>query len=226
MGENNAGDTNNATEDNNNEGAGQDGADGGQQKDPGGNTDGKGSDDGEGDDGSDPEVRKRDFIIARMQRREAKQNANKNKDGNDGAGDGAGNDDGDEIPEEDERLVTRVIDKRYGDIFTKQEEAQDKAELSKFLGDNPEFKTYETKIWRFWQHESRRHLPVSTIAYEVAGKNLLKIGAARAKQADEKAKENANSGRSNVDTGKKAVEDMTYEEFMAHKEAVKRKQAQ
>jgi hypothetical protein len=67
-------------------------------------------------------------------------------------------------------------------------------------------------------------LPVSSVAYEVAGKSLLKIGANRAMQAKDKAKENSNAGNSGGgNSGTKPVSEMTVTEFMEYKEKVKRR---
>jgi hypothetical protein len=226
MGEQNAGGDNNAAEEKKSGADGQQGAgDGAAGTDDKGEK--KADDKGDGgeaaDDGEAPKVRdKKDFIIQRLKEKNDRLAAGKNKDKKD---DGA-NEDEDEISEDDERMVNKVITKNFGDVLTRSEEQQDKGELNEFIGANPEFKNYEAKIWRFWQDPSRRHLPVSTIAYEVAGKDLLKIGAARGKAADDKAKENSNAGGSGGSAqGKKPVAEMSVQEFLEYKEEVKRRRA-
>lgn len=187
--------------------------------DKGGNADQGGENQNEADDGEAPAVRdKKDFIIQRLKEKNAKlANKDKNKDDDQ-------DDDADDIPEEDERVINRVIQKNFGDVLSKTEEQQDKSELNEFMGANPDFKKFEQKIWRFWQDPSRRHLPVSSIAYEVAGKSLLKIGADRAMKANDKAKENSNAGSSGGgNAGKKPVSEMSVAEFMEYKEQVKRR---
>ena len=223
MGDQNAGADNGAEE--------QKPADDGSQSDNGGNSDDKNKGDNnandnknqndESDDGETPAIRKdpKDFIINRLKEKNTKLAENKNKREDDEE-----DDNDDDIPADDEAIINRVINKNFGNVLAKTEEQQDKAELNEFMGANPEFKKYSAKIWRFWQDPSRRHLPASTIAYEVAGKDLLKIGAERGKIADEKAKESSNTG-GNAGTvpGKKPISEMSVDEFLAYKEEVKRR---
>lgn len=190
-----------------------------------GKADDKKSDKKEEDDDADPPVRHKtpaDFILERKERK-AKQSASKKQENNQGGDD---DDDGgdDDISAEDEALVEKVINKKYGHVFNKVQEQEDSRELGDFLKENPEFEPYKAKIQKFWSHPSRNHLPVSSVAFEVAGKDLLKIGAQRQKKADDEAKgNNANgggSGRSNGG-GKKGAWDMSAEEFSQEVERVK-----
>jgi hypothetical protein len=99
------------------------GADGGSgSDDKGGNADQGGENQSDVDDGEAPAVRdKKDFIIQRLKDKNAKLE-NKKKDDQ--------GDDEDEIPEEDERVINRVIQKNFGDVLGKSEEQQDKSELN------------------------------------------------------------------------------------------------
>ena len=94
-----------------------------------------------------------------------------------------------EVSPDDEKVVEKVIEKKYGDYFREMDEEKEAAEINGFIAQNPEFKPYETKIRKFASHPSRRHIPINAIAYEVAGPDLMRLGAERAKKADEKAKE-------------------------------------
>ena len=188
---------------------------------------GAGKDDGENNDGDQAD--KKDKEDDEPQIRASKQSnwknryfaekrlANKKQDTDES------DDEEDEIAPEDEEMVDKVIRKRFGSKFDQMDAQADKAELDSFITANPDFKPYQAKILKFWQHPSRNHLPIESVAYEVAGKDLIRIGAKRGKQADEKAKKEAGGGNSGASPGgAKKVADMTDEEFDAEVERVKR----
>ena len=43
------------------------------------------------------------------------------------------------------------------------------------------------KVWKYWDHESRRQLPFQSVLYEVIGPELIKEGARLSKEADAEA---------------------------------------
>jgi len=177
------------------------------------------------DDGVEPATRKamspKDFIIQRQQRKIAKMQQHKAKD--DAGGDDEEDDD-DEVAPEDEALITKVVAKKFAPIFEKTLAAEDERDIAAFLKENPDFLPFEAKARRFIAHPSRRHLPVESVFYEVAGKHLLKMGAERGKKADEEAKATQTGGGSNRggDGGKKSDWDMSKEEFEAKQERIRR----
>ena len=146
------------------------------------------------EDNKQPDVRARktpkDFILERQQKKIQKLEAKK-----DGEKDGDGeSDEDDDIDEEDEKVVKKVLSKTLAPFFEKQIAAEDETEVQEFLANNADFKPYEAKVRTFMKHDSRRSLPISSIFYEVAGPDLLKLGAARAKAADDEARENSAGG--------------------------------
>ncbi len=201
------------------------------------NKDGAAADSGKKDEAAqkplEPAVKHRtskDFIIERKDRQLARQAAEKAAKA--GQADDAGKDDEtdeadveetddeeNEISEQDEALVAKVVAKRFAPILEKHVEAEDLQEIQGFLKDNPDFAPYEKQVKVFMQHPSRRSLPIKSIFYEVAGDDLLKIGAQRQQEADKKAKETQAGGgtQQGGDTKKKSAWDMTPEEFEAEK---------
>jgi hypothetical protein len=172
------------------------------------------------EDNKEPEVRTRktakDFIIERQQKKLEKANAKKadDEDGGDGSSD-------DDIDEEDEKVIKKVASKMFAPIIEKQIAEEDETEVQQFVANNPDFKPYEAKVKVFMKHPSRRELPIESIFYEVAGKDLLKLGAARSKAADDEARENsAGGGDGGGEDTKVKVEDMTQEEFTAYKNSL------
>jgi hypothetical protein len=74
-------------------------------------------------------------------------------------------------------------------------------------------------------HPSRRNLPIKSIFYEVAGDNLLKIGAKRQSEADLKAKNSQSGGGSNrAGEGKVSDWDLPKDDFAAKQERIRRGQ--
>jgi hypothetical protein len=168
----------------------------------------------------EPIVRKRmspkDFIIQRQQKKIEKLKEKQTSEG-------GNEEDEDEIAPEDETLITKVVAKQLAPILDKQIAEEDEQEVSKFLTENPDFKPYEAKARKYMSHPSRRHLPIETIFYEVAGKDLMKLGAERNRKADEEAKQTQTGGGSSRGGGKaKNAWEMTPEEFEAEKEKTRR----
>lgn len=178
------------------------------------------------DDGAEPPVKprlsKQDFIIGRQKAKIAKAKA----DDKDGEGkDNETDTDYDEVAPEDEALITKVVNKRFAPIIDKSLAADDEKEITDFLTENPDFKPFEVKARRYMQHPSRRQLPIKSIFYEVAGDQLIKIGAEREKAANVKARDTQTGGGSNrAGEGTKNDFDLSPEEFAAKQERVRRGQ--
>jgi hypothetical protein len=224
---------NNAGGENNGAGAGEGGDNNGEKKKEGEDNakapeaGSQNGDDDDKDDGKEPDTRKRlstkDFIIGRQRAKLANKGTDKTKtEGGENGKDGDGDDDDDEVAPEDEELINKVVAKNFAPILDKTISAEDDREVSEFLKENPDFKPFEAKARRYIAHPSRRHLPIETIFFEVAGKKLLKIGAERQKKADEEAQKTQTGGGSNrAGEGNKNVWDMTTEEFEAEKMRVR-----
>jgi len=177
----------------------------------------------EEDDGKEPPVRQRlskqDFIIGRQKRKLAKKKEAQDDDNED-----AGEDE-DDVSPEDQAMIQKVVAKQFAPLIDKSLSADDNAEVVDFLKENPDFKQFEAKVRRFMKHPSRRQLPIKSIFYEVAGKQLLKMGAKRKAEADEKAKNSQTGGGSNrAGEGAKSAFDLSDEEFADEQERVRRGQ--
>lgn len=180
------------------------------------------------DDDDEPQVRRKsakDYIIERKQRqlekaKSAKGEAEKGEGGDDREGDD------DEVAPEDEQIISKVVDKKLAPLREAQQKAEDDADIAAFIAKNPDFKAYEAKARKYMAHPSRAHLPVKTIFYEVAGDDLMRLGAKRGKAADDEAAHGRSGGGSDRGvSGGKAVSEMTPAEFSAHKDTVRRKMA-
>ena len=197
---------------------GQDGGEGGDKKPAEADKGSQGKDD-------EPPVRTRktvkDFIIERKERKIAKLEGEKaGKDG-EGAGDDA--DEDDEIDPADRKVIAQVVTPMLKPLLEKSLQAEDEAEVSDFLKANPDFKPYEAKARQWMTHPSRRNLPIKSIFYEVAGDDLMKIGAKRAKDAEDEAnRSGAGGGNSRGSEGGTSVKDLSKEEFAKKQEDIRR----
>lgn len=173
----------------------------------------------------EPPARKRniDFILARKNAKIAKE-----KDKGNGKDD-EGDDDTDGIAPEDAAVIDKRVQKILSPFIDKQVAEENKQEADTFVAANPHFKPYLDKVLKWAGHPTRQNIPIESIFYEVAGKDLLKIGAELGKKADDKAKEtNAGGGanRGGNGGGTKSVWDMSTEEFEAEQGKVRNKQAE
>jgi len=160
------------------------------------------SDDEDDDDDSEPVVRKDpSFYVGLRKGRKEERDRQKQKGGSasyDDSGDDDDSDDDsdDEIDPRDKEVVKEIVQDAIKPLVERQMKEEDEKELNGFLSENPDFKPFEKKIRRFMAHPSRAHLPIKTIAYEVAGDKLLSIGARRAREADADGQQTEGAGSS------------------------------
>lgn len=166
----------------------------------------------------EPKPRKRniDFILERKNQKIEKL---ENK------GNGAKDVDSSEDKSKDiDAIVEEKLNERFAPLVQKQAQEQDKAEIASFVKANPDFAKYSAKVEKFAQHENRKNVPIEALFYEVAGPDLMAIGAERARKADEEAKESGAGGGTGKGTEtEKSVLDLTDEEFSAKQEELRRK---
>jgi hypothetical protein len=129
----------------------------------------------------------------------------------------------DDISIEDERIIEKVIEKKFGTSFAELESQRQSQrvenELKDLIKSNPVLAKYENKIRTWANHPSRSHLKVESVAYEIAGKDLLKLGAQLADQANTEANATKPIGMTSKATPK-PVSDMTPQEFEAYRDTI------
>lgn len=194
-------------------------------KAPAGKEADKQGDEGFVDDGKEPEIRPvltaKDHIIRRQQKKilelKGKQAGEEDKDNEGEEGDDT------EVASEDEALIQKVVAKQFAPVIERTQHAEDEREISVFLTANPDFKPYEAKVRRYIQHPSRRGLPIKSVFYEVAGDDLLKLGAKRKEKADQEAKNTQTGGGTSRGTENgKGVWELSDDEFAREQERVRR----
>lgn len=165
----------------------------------------------------EPKIRKskKDYIIERLRNK-----ANKQK-----------SDEDDEVNPRDKKLVEDVVDEKIGSkleelekiAIEKEEERellQDMKELDEFISKNEQFKPYQDKILKWWQHPTRKNLPLKAVAYEVAGDDLIALGAERERKASKEAAATATGSDSKTVILEKKISDMTDKEFIDYQNKI------
>lgn len=157
--------------------------------------------------GDEPPVSKRktvkDFIIARKEAKIEKLKAQKAGGGDDG-GDQTDYEEDDDLDPDDKERILKTVTPLMQPFIDKTLQAEDNAEVDAFIAKNPEFSPYAAKARKFMSHETRRHIPIETIFMEVVGVDgMMKLGAQRLKNANDKAKNGQTGGGSPGEGGGK-----------------------
>ncbi len=173
----------------------------------------------------EPKTRKRnnniDFIL---KRKDEKIQKLKEKEQNNDVDEENDSEDDDNLDDDTKEVIEKAISKRLAPLAEKAELDEIKQEIGDFIKENPDFAPYAAKVEKFALHPSRKELPVKSIFWEVAGPDLLILGAKRAKAAIDDSKESA-AGGSTADGGasETSVWDLDPEAFAAQQEQVRRK---
>lgn len=124
-----------------------------------------------------------------------------------------------EIDPDDEKRINKIVDKKYGSKLT---EIENKSEVQAFINSKPEFAKYEGVILKYMSHPDYSNIPVHNIAAIVASKDLIKIGAAKEREAQKKVAETKSPGTTvrKVDGGAKDWHTASKEDFEAQKAKV------
>lgn len=168
----------------------------------------------------EPKTRKRniDFIKERQQKK-----ADKVRDIKDDFLDDEDEDE-DYMDPDEKKAIARHVNRILDPILKKQMQDEDNQEIDSFIKQNPDFSPYIDKVKKFSQHESRKNLPIQSLFYEVAGPDLLRLGAKRAKKAGDEAKDStAGGGTSNGGTETTSVWDLSLEDFAIQQENLRSK---
>lgn len=143
--------------------------------------------------------------------------------------------DANEVPEEDEVAIKKVVSKEMEGVTKQLNSVTDRlyrqsveTDLTKIMDQHPEYKPYEARIRRFVTHDNRfklikQGLPVNTVVIEAIAPYLQKIGAEKVKAADEKANKIKVNGQGQQPAapGKPDYSKMTNQQITEMGEAVK-----
>lgn len=94
---------------------------------------------------------------------------------------------GEDIDPDDVKTIGTIVEKQTAGVKKALQEAQDKLEVDQFVQDNPDFAKYKPVIMKYIQHPIYNKIPVKNIAAMVASNDLLKLGAKKEREAQEKA---------------------------------------
>lgn len=204
------------------EGSDEEGSDEGSDDDAGGGEgdesddsdegDGKGKGKGKEDEVDDDEeapVRKpktpADFVALRRGKKIEKMSKSKD-DGKGQGGDGDDDDDGDDADDDKDprSIAQKEVAKALKPFAERLEQEEVETEIATFIQENPDFKPFAKKVEKWSKNEAWRGVPIDRIFYAAAGKDLLRIGAERRKEADKGARKGRTGGGSSGGDGEGA----------------------
>jgi len=124
-----------------------------------------------------------------------------------------------DIDEEDNKRITKIVNKQVG---AKLSEIENKTEVQAFIAAKPEFAKYQGVILKYMSHPDYANIPVHNIAAIVASKDMMKIGAAKEREAQKKVAETKTPGTTvrKESGGKKDWHTASKEDFEAQKAKV------
>ncbi len=99
--------------------------------------------------------------------------------------------DDDDSDPDDKARIERIVEKRVGSKLT---EMENKMEVSAFVNAKPEYSKYQGAILRYMNHPAYAKIPVHNIAAIVASKDMMKLGAAKEREAQKKVSETKSVG--------------------------------
>lgn len=94
---------------------------------------------------------------------------------------------GEDIDPEDAKTIGAIVDKQTAGFKQQLRKTQDRNEVEAFLQDKPQFSKYKQVILKALDNETWGKLPVSSVAYAIAGEDMMKLGAKAEREAQIKA---------------------------------------
>lgn len=101
---------------------------------------------------------------------------------------------GEDIDADDVKTIGTIVEKQTAGVKKALQDAQDRLEVDSFVQDKPEFAKYKPVILKYLQHPIYSKIPVKNIAAMVASSDLVKLGAKREREAQDRANSTRNSG--------------------------------
>lgn len=124
-----------------------------------------------------------------------------------------------DIDDEDKKRISKIVQKEVGGKLV---EIENKAEVQAFVASKPEFAKYQGVILKYMAHPDYANIPVHNIAAIVASKDMMKIGAAKEREAQQKVASTKSPGNSvrKLEGGAKDWHSASKEDFEAQKAKV------
>ena len=106
--------------------------------------------------------------------------------------------DDEEVDSDDEKIISKVIDKKLSPLTKKIQQQNDEIEVNSYIVDNPEMAKYKPLILKYITHPAYKNIPVKNIANMVSANDQQKIGA----EKERKAKDDADKTKDGSDTSR------------------------
>jgi len=132
-----------------------------------------------------------------------------------------------EVDPDDEKTIAKLVTKQLDPVQKRLEQQSNLIEATDFIASNPDFSKYKDAIIKHMNHPAYKNIPVDRIAKMIAGDDLIKIGAAREREAVAKVALTKGGGSSSrMAPGGKNWSTATKEEFEAQRASVLGRQGQ
>ena len=97
----------------------------------------------------------------------------------------------DDSDPEDRKRISKIVNKEVG---SKVIELENKLEVQSLVHENPQYAKYQGAILKYMSHPSYSDIPAKNIAKMIAADEMMKIGAAKEREASKKVLETKNPG--------------------------------
>lgn len=98
-----------------------------------------------------------------------------------------------EIDAEDKARIEKIVEKKYGGDI---EAIKKQVAVDTYFNSNPEMAKYKGAALKYMEHPTYKGIPVHNIVAIVASKDMMKIGAAKEREAQRKVAETKSPGMS------------------------------
>lgn len=91
-----------------------------------------------------------------------------------------------------DEIIEQKIEEKYSSKLDVIDRQQRRGEAAEYLEEVSApirnlYAKHKEKVWKYWDHESRKNLPFTSVLYEVIGPELAKEGARLSQEASEEA---------------------------------------
>ena len=100
----------------------------------------------------------------------------------------------DEIDPEDEKNISKVVDKKTADLRKVQRQMTDEREVDGYLASNPSFTKYRAVALKYMASQAWQNVPAEAVFAYLGRNDLMKIGAQKEREAQKKANETKGGG--------------------------------
>jgi len=100
--------------------------------------------------------------------------------------------DDEEIDEDDKKRIEKIVEKKYGGDI---EAMKKQTAITTYFSEHPEYSKYKGAAMKYMDHPTYSGIPIHNIVAIVASKDMMKIGAAKEREAQKRVAETKVPGK-------------------------------